>query len=131
MVRRLAAKPRAGRFRTPLPPSTEGRSPPLGTHVQGLTHSPLHLHRTMDKRPPFDRAQGEPPSSPETSPWSGVSPLNHAQRDFALPCTPSTEGRFAAPRDPRAGLGAFPLHLHRTMDEKRSVVVNRLPQQIR
>jgi hypothetical protein len=44
-------------------------------------------------------------------------PVDHA-REISLSPHPSTEGRFAAPWHPRAGLGAFPLHLHRTMDER-------------
>ncbi|MEA2950933.1 MAG: hypothetical protein QOJ96_453 [Alphaproteobacteria bacterium] len=46
-----------------------------------------------------------------------VLPQNHA-REISFSLHPSTEVRFAAPRDPRAGLGAFLLHRHRTMDER-------------
>ena len=52
---------------------------------------------------------------------------------LALPWTLSTKERFAAPRRPRAGLGAFPLYLHRTMDERapfnRAQVASKLPNQ--
>lgn len=43
-----------------------------------------------------------------------VLPLNHAPGDFGSPA-PIDQGRFTAPRHPLAGLGAFPLHRHRTM----------------
>jgi hypothetical protein len=68
----------------------------------------LHLHRTMNDRAPLNCAQRSPqaPRGPTVS----ILSLNHA-REISLSLHPSTGGRFAAPRHPRAGLGDFPLHL--------------------
>ena len=52
-----------------------------------------------------------------SAPIVSVLPLNHA-REISLFLHPSIEGRFDAHRHPRAGFGAFPLHLHRAMNSE-------------
>lgn len=46
-----------------------------------------------------------------------VASVDHA-RETSLSLHPSPKGRFVAPMNPLAGLGAFPLHRHRTMDKR-------------
>jgi len=68
---------------------------------------------------PFHRHPGRASKLPGT-PWSPVLPVNHA-REISLSLHPSPKRRFVAPWHPRAGLGAFPLHRHRTMEKRLDV----------
>ena len=58
---------------------------------------------------------------------STVSPVDHSRGRLRSPCTHRHKGRIAAPMDPLAGLGAFPLHQHRTIEERpgRSIAAGR------
>lgn len=73
---------------------------------------------------PFHHQHRSVPA-PLATPWptlrgldtASALPLDHAQGDVGSPA-PSTQGRIAAPVDLLAGLGAFPLHRHRTRDQR-------------
>jgi hypothetical protein len=70
-----------GRLRSPCTHRSKGVSPPLETPLAGHGDFPLHRHRTMEKRPPFRRAQGRTfVPLPENPPTPTLSPLDRARK---------------------------------------------------